>query len=284
MSLPASSPTLPAGSARDVPADDALAGGTSAGRMPAGGMSGGRMSAGGMLPGLVATACRVLAADGQDHFCFGHVSARGADGGLFVKAVGPSLARVTTARVAEISPDGSLRTPGLRLHEETALHQAVYAARPDVGAVVHTHPLAVQSATTLGPLPDGVFSQDEVPFAAGLAWYDDADLVADTARAQGFATCLGGARGALLRAHGLVTVGADVAEATALALLLHRAVSVRLAAMAVGRPRPLPPVTLDRLRGAFEAGHRGRMTAIWADACAGIGAAAGDGEGDGEDR
>ncbi|OAA29540.1 L-fuculose-phosphate aldolase [Frankia sp. EI5c] len=228
----------------------------------------------------VATACRVLAADGQDHFCFGHVSARSADGGVFVKAVGPSLARVTAAEVAEIGPDGALRTPGLRLHEETALHHGIYARRPDVGAVVHTHPLAVQSATTLGPPAGGVYSQDEVPFAAGLAWYDDPALVADPARAAAFAACLGGARGALLRAHGLVTVGADLAEATALALLLHRAVSVRLAAMAVGSPRPLPPAALDGLWSAFEAGHRGRMTAIWADACAGIGADAGDGIGE----
>ncbi|MEX5636068.1 class II aldolase/adducin family protein [Parafrankia sp. FMc2] len=233
-----------------------------------------RRPSAGALAGLVATSCRVLAADGQDHFCFGHVSARGAGGSILVKAVGPSLARVDAAHIAEIGPDGAVHTPGLRPHEETALHLGVYAARPDVGAVVHTHPLAVQSATTLGPLPDGVYSQDEVPFAAGLAWYDDADLVADRARAEAFAECLGTARGALLRSHGLVTVGADVAEATALALLLHRAVAVRLAALAVGQPRPLPPVTLDRLWGAFEAGHRGRMTAIWADACAALGATA----------
>ncbi|CAO5246660.1 Class II aldolase/adducin N-terminal domain-containing protein [Frankia sp. AgKG'84/4] len=218
----------------------------------------------------VATACRVLAADGQDHFCFGHVSVRRPGGGLMVKAVGPSLARVRPAQIAEVGPDGAVRTPGLRPHEETALHLAVYERRADVGAVVHTHPLAAQTATLFPPMDGGVFSQDEVPFAAGVAWYDDADLVANPARGRAFARCLGGARAALLRAHGLVTVGRDVAEATALALLLHRAIAVRLAAMAVGRPRPMDPATVARLSAAFEAGHAGRMAAVWADAVAGL--------------
>ncbi|MCM3925688.1 class II aldolase/adducin family protein [Frankia sp. AiPs1] len=218
----------------------------------------------------VATACRVLAADGQDHFCFGHVSVRMPHGGLLVKTAGASLARVGPGHVAEVGPDGAARTLGLRLHEETALHRAVYAHRDDVGAVVHTHPLAAQTATLFPPMSGGILSQDEVPFAAGVAWYDDADLVADAGRGRAFARCLGSDRAALLRAHGLVTVGRDIVEATALALLLHRALVIRLAAMAVGRPRPIDPVTVARLSSAFEAGHAGRMAAIWADAVAAL--------------
>ncbi|MCL9795385.1 class II aldolase/adducin family protein, partial [Frankia sp. AgKG'84/4] len=110
----------------------------------------------------VATACRVLAADGQDHFCFGHVSVRRPGGGLMVKAVGPSLARVRPAQIAEVGPDGAVRTPGLRPHEETALHLAVYERRADVGAVVHTHPLAAQTATLFPPM-DGVTQWSGVP-------------------------------------------------------------------------------------------------------------------------
>lgn len=214
----------------------------------------------------MARSCRLLDHFSHEHFCFGHVSARLDPGGpVLVKAAGVGLGRVTAADVARVSTDGVNLTPDLRLHDETVLHLAVYRHRPDVGAVVHTHPAAVQAATALRLTAD-VFSQDGVCFHRSLAWYDSAALVSDERAGEDFAACLGSNRGVLLRSHGLVTVGADIVEACALALLLNRAVSTWLLAASAGTPRPIADDDLESLAASFSRSHRGRMQSIWFDA------------------
>lgn len=219
--------------------------------------------------GAVALACRVLAYQGQDHFCYGHVSIR-CGTRIAIKAAGVSLAHMTEQTVAFLDADGTNTTPERRVHDETALHLAVYQARPDVGAVVHTHSEAAQAAT-MHEVPSSVFSQDGAPFAGSLARYSSAALVNTPARAATFAACLGPCRGALLSNHGIVTVGRDVAEAGALALVLDRALRVWLLAAAVGRPVPIDDDEATDLAAAFERSHHTRMADIWADAQAILG-------------
>jgi L-fuculose-phosphate aldolase len=210
----------------------------------------------------VVGSCRILAHHGHDHYCFGHVSVRLAPEPLvLIKAAGVGLGGVEAHHVATVDLEGSNLTPGLALHDETALHLGIYRARPDVGAVVHTHPLSVQAATML-ELPEGIYSQDGVPFHRLLSQYDTAELISDTGRGARFAACLGPNRGALLRSHGLVTVGADIVEATALALLLERNMAALLMASSAGTPRPIGD-ELASLAAGFERSHRSRMEAIW---------------------
>lgn len=212
----------------------------------------------------VVRSCRVLDHFGHDHFCFGHVSARpDTDGPIFIKSAGVGLGAVEISDVASVDEHGANLTPGLRLHDETALHLEIYRARPDVGAVVHTHPLSVQAMTMLD-FGNDVYSQDGVAFYGTLAWYESAALVSTPQLGEAFAACLGQARGALLRSHGLVTVGMDVAEATVLALLLERSVTAWLTASAVGPPRPIGP-DLQSLVVPFERAHRSRVESIWRD-------------------
>lgn len=212
----------------------------------------------------VSRSCRVLEYFGQGHFCFGHVSSRAEPGGpVFVKAASVGLGRVTTADVAAVNIDGENLSPGLRLHDETVLHLEVYRARAEVGAVVHTHPLRVEAMAMLDFTSD-VYSQDGVVFDDCLAWYESAALVSTPLLGRAFAECLGSARAALLRSHGLVTVGVDVAEATVLALLLERGITAWMLAASVGTPRPIG-VDLPALSDSFESAYRSRVESIWRD-------------------
>ena len=89
----------------------------------------------------VAWACRILALEGYADLTLGHVSARGADGEVWIKRKGVAL--------DEVEPDDVVLADDTAadLHLETVLHTAVYRDRPDVGAVVHGHP---PYATALG--------------------------------------------------------------------------------------------------------------------------------------
>lgn len=134
---------------------------------------------------------------------------------------------------------------------ELDLHLRVYGARPDVGAVVHTHaPIATGFAVAGEGLPGDVLPElsllfGEVPLApyAAPGTLGVGDAVAPL---------LMGYQGALLANHGAVTWGPDLAMAQIRMESLEHAAKILLAARLVGRVGRLTPEqanALARLRG-----------------------------------
>jgi L-fuculose-phosphate aldolase len=121
---------------------------------------------------------------------------------------------------------------------ELPLHLAIYAARPEVGAVVHTHSPA---ATALSALVD------EVPavhyyvamfggpvLVAPYATYGSPELARSAVRALRDRTAC------LLGNHGAVAVGPDLATAYDKSVYLEWLCDVCLRASSAGTPRLLP--------------------------------------------
>ena len=181
----------------------------------------------------VASACRILALEGYADLTLGHVSARGADGSIWIKRKGIGLDEVDQDDVVEA--DGE----DVELHLETALHTAVYSVRPDVGAVVHGHPPYATALAATGSELE-LLTHDAVLFADGLGRYDAPDLIVDDEQGAAVAGALGPHRGLLLRNHGVLTVGKDVAWAVLAALTLERAARLQSIASTLGALRPIP--------------------------------------------
>jgi len=118
-------------------------------------------------------------------------------------AVSPSSLPYETLRpedVCLVTPNGRL-VEGPRPSVELPMHLAVYAARPDVGAVVHTHsPRA--TAEPPAPLAEGVSGTPEL----------GASVV----------TAAGDGHAVVMRDHGPVCFGRDLAEALERAFELER--------------------------------------------------------------
>jgi ribulose-5-phosphate 4-epimerase/fuculose-1-phosphate aldolase len=140
----------------------------------------------------------------------------------------------------------------IRPSVETGMHLAIYATRPDVGAVVHTHaPLA--TVWGLFDEPVAAFTIDCIRFAemrvvpfAAPGGRELATLVSE-ALIRGSAT--------LLRNHGLVTVGKDLREAVNMALALEESLRVvllariaRLCGLTGEEPAVIPPKAVDFLK------------------------------------
>lgn len=184
----------------------------------------------------VAHACRVLATEGYTDLTLGHVSARvpGRDA-ILVKRKGLALEEVRPEDVVMVDLDGRhLEDGDTDLHLETALHTEVYRARPDVGAVVHGHPIhATALAATRAPLE--MLSHDAVLFADGLPRYEAGpDLVTSAHEGAAVAQALGSARAVLMRNHGVLVVGATVPWAAVTAATLERAARIQAIAGAMG--------------------------------------------------
>ena len=139
-----------------------------------------------------------MAAGGLVRETEGNASARAGE----LIAVSPSSLPYETLRpedVCLVTPDGRL-VAGPKPSVELPMHLAVYAARPDVGAVVHTHsPRA--TANPPAPLAEGVSGTPEL----------GASVVG----------AAGDGHAVVMRDHGPVCFGADLAEALARAFELE---------------------------------------------------------------
>jgi HCOMODA/2-hydroxy-3-carboxy-muconic semialdehyde decarboxylase len=200
---------------------------------------------------------------------FGHVSLRDESDPqrfLLARNVAPALVTaddIMTFDLDGTACDGDARTPYL----ERFIHGSIYRARPDVGAVVHSHspaviPFGVVSGVPLRPIYHmGSFLRGEVPVfeIRDAAGPDNDLLVRDVSLGHALARTLGAGSMVLMRGHGSTTVGRDVREA------VFRAVYAETNARLQAEALRLGPVTYlsetEALRSSES--NAGQITRAW---------------------
>jgi L-fuculose-phosphate aldolase len=199
-----------------------------------------------ILRGQVAWACRILAMGGHGDYTLGHISARAGDL-VHMKRNGVGLEEVTADDVLTIDLDAEKVAGEGSVHLEAVLHTEVYKARPDVGAVVHTHPpyvtaLAATTATV------ELINHDAVLFRDGLGVFDEtAELITWPEQGAAVARALGERKAVLLANHGVVVAGKDVPWVVYTALTLERVVMIQAIARTLGPLRPMSQDMADRV-------------------------------------
>jgi len=188
------------------------------------------------LRALVATGCRVLGDADQGDLIWGHVSARDPGGrGVWMKANGLGFEEVGPDDVILVGWDGDVLRGDRRRHAEYPIHTGAVRARPDVGAVVHTHSRAAVALGALG-VPLRPISHEANLFVPPdlVRFTGTGDLILTAEQGGRVAAALGERNACLLVNHGVVTVGPDVPTAVMTAVLLDRACSTQLLAMSAG--------------------------------------------------
>jgi ribulose-5-phosphate 4-epimerase/fuculose-1-phosphate aldolase len=201
----------------------------------------------------VVAANRILAHEGVVD-AFGHVSVRDPrDPQRFVMSRSRSPALVELSDLMEFRLDGTpVDARGRTAYGERMIHAAVYAARPDVQAVVHHHSYAVLPFAATGtPLRPVIHTASiigaEVPVWDIRDRFGDTDLLVrtieegrDLAAALGSHTCI------LMRGHGAVVVGASVQRAVLTAVYLQVDAQVLLEAQRLGELKSLSPGEIEK--------------------------------------
>jgi L-ribulose-5-phosphate 4-epimerase len=184
---------------------------------------------------------RVLTSEDQGDYVAGHVTLRvPEDAGLFLmKPAGIGLEEMTPDNIITVDLEGERVGGSMPRHNEVYIHSEILRARPDIVAVVHTHPLHAVAFSSLGRplLPvgnDGSIFRDGVP-----VFSETTDLIIDQLRGKAVARCLGEHQVLILRNHGIVTAGRSIEEAVWLALKLERACRMQLLAESAGGPKLL---------------------------------------------
>ena len=162
---------------------------------------------------------------------YGHVSVRHPDNSnrfLIARSLAPEL--VGPDDIVELDLDGQpVREEHRSLYLERFIHAAIFAARPEVTAVVHAHaedtlPFGIAQGTKLRPVIHlGSFIGAEVPvWDIADKFGDTSLLVTDMAQASDLAQCLGGHRVALMRGHGFAAAAPSLIEVVRLSVYLPR--------------------------------------------------------------
>lgn len=121
-----------------------------------------------------------------------------------------------------------------------AVHSQVHAARPDVIAAAHSHSLHGKAFSTLG-VPLRPLTQDACAFFDDHAVYDAfSGVVLDLDEGKRIAAALGGRKAAILKNHGLLTVGGSVDAAIGAFVAMDNCCHVQLLAEAAGDPHDIP--------------------------------------------
>ncbi len=197
----------------------------------------------------VAIACRAIALEGYLDLTLGHVSAREPGSRtVWIKRKGVGLDEVEPDDVIALDLDDEQAFEGADYHLESVMHAEVYRVRPDVGSVIHGHPLY---GTALGATEGSLelLTHDAVLFTDGLGIYDEGPaLITQRHQGEAVAQALGGRRAALLRNHGVVVAGEDIRWAVLTAVTLERAIRFQVIAAALGPSRPIPDASAEVLR------------------------------------
>jgi len=175
----------------------------------------------------------------------GHFSARLPGDRMLINSGRSVRSALTVDDIVTIDLDGNLiegdAVPPMEFH----IHAQTYRRRPDVNAVVHTHPYwstlfsmagqpvlpVIMQAAVLGPIP--VF-----PKTASINTRPLGEELAE---------CLGDSRVVMLKSHGAVAAGGDIVEAFVLGVYLEETAQKQYMASRLGTVTVLDAEQVDTI-------------------------------------
>ncbi len=191
----------------------------------------------GQIRADLAACYRLLHRFGMTDLIFTHVSARlpGADGHFLLNPFGLMFDEITASSLVEVDADGSVVGTGEWGVNSAGyvIHSAFLKGRADVNCVVHTHTRAGVAVSTLecGLLP---ISQNALRFYDRIAYHDYEGIACDLDERERLVADLGDKNAMILRNHGLLTMGASVAEAFTHMYDLEMSCKIQMDALASG--------------------------------------------------
>jgi ribulose-5-phosphate 4-epimerase/fuculose-1-phosphate aldolase len=199
----------------------------------------------------LAAAYRLVALFGWDDLVFTHVTARvpGADNEFLINPYGLMFDEITASSLVKVDTAGNkLEASPFPVNPAGfTIHSAIHGARHDAQCVLHTHTLngVAVSAQKQGVLP---LSQQSIFVLSSLAYHDYEGVALRDDEKPRLVRDLGDKNYFMLRNHGLLTLGASVADAFLSMYLFETVCAIQVRALAGGGE--LVQVAPDVIAGA----------------------------------
>jgi ribulose-5-phosphate 4-epimerase/fuculose-1-phosphate aldolase len=192
----------------------------------------------------LAACYRLMPLFGMSDLIYNHITGRipGTQDHLLINPYGYMYEEITASSLVTIDLAGNvLLNPNEDCGINAAgyvIHSAVHAARHDVQCVIHTHTRAGMAVSALkcGLLP---LTQTAMRFGS-VAYHDYESVAIDLDERERLVADLGDSEVMILRNHGLLAVGADIAQAFNTVYWLEMACRAQVDAMACNTELNLP--------------------------------------------
>lgn len=176
----------------------------------------------------------------------GNVSGRDPDTGLVViKPSGVKFSKLTPETMVVVDLDGRVVAGDMKPSVDTGIHLYVYRARDDVFGIAHTHSPYATSFAARGERIPAVLTPithilgRDIP-CSRYATPGEVDT------GQAVIEAADGGMAALVKAHGVFTMGGSATQATSIAMYLEEAAKTTHLAMLRGPVEELPPAEIER--------------------------------------
>jgi len=206
----------------------------------------------------LAACYRLLAHFGWDDLILTHNSARvpGTTDQILINPMGLMFDEVTASNIMKVDFDGNVVAPSEYepIYAGIVIHGAIYLGRPDVECVIHTH---TEADIAVGAIEEGLLplSQWAMRFYNRLGYHDYEGVSLDMDERTRLQQSIGNHPVLVLRNHGLLATGRNVAEAFSLTYHFERSAEAQLkiqAAVAAGGKMVIPsPETCEKQAAQF---------------------------------
>jgi L-fuculose-phosphate aldolase len=179
----------------------------------------------------------------------GNISVRLEDGSMLITPSGACKGMLGPEQMIRVDIQSGKAEEGKRPSMETPFHLGIYRRRPDVGAVVHCHPLsctvlAVQGRPFRSAMtPEAIMVLGELVPTVAYATPGSEGL------AENVSQGLGTNKACLLESHGALAVGKDLLDAFNRMDTMEYIASVQLRCEELGGLDDLPEEEIARIAG-----------------------------------
>ncbi len=202
----------------------------------------------------LAAAFRIFAQWGLGEGAAGHITVRDPEfpDTFWLNPFGIHFSQVKVSNLIRVDHHGEVVEGDYQVNRAAfAIHSRVHEARPDAVAAAHTHGVYGRAFSALGK-PLAMINQDVTAFYNDHAVYDEYGGVAlEVDEGARIAKALGPMKAAILRNHGLITVGKSVEEAAWWYITMERNCQVQLMAEAASHGQPLRTVPEESCKQAY---------------------------------
>ena len=192
----------------------------------------------------LAGAFRIFANFGFCEGVAGHITARDPEfpETFWVNPFGLHFGQIKASDLIRVDAEGNVVEGDRPVNVSAfAIHYQIHRARPDVVAAAHAHSIYGKAWSSIGRLLDPI-TQDACAFYEDHVFFDDTRvLVTEAHEGARMAECLGRRKAAILRNHGLITVGRTVEEAVWWFVSMERCCQGQFLAESIATPLQIDP-------------------------------------------
>lgn len=176
----------------------------------------------------------------------GNVSMQAEEGFILLTPSGKHKGMLEPEEILVLDGDGAVREGSGRPSKEYPMHRAVYEQRPEVNAVIHTHPVYTTAFALAGRnLPNDYLI--EMPMMLGRTALAPFALPGTKEMAEAVKPYLEECSAILLKNHGALTMGKDLTEAYCRMEVMESIAKTIILSAVIGKPERILAEDMEKM-------------------------------------